>query len=79
VNRDEIMRALQRFKQPDSNTCSSGWTFETVDAELKEVDGTQINVAKPSALYRLKKGTVRLQDRTDAEALRERFNLKDEN
>ena len=29
--------------------------------------------------FRLKKGTVRVQDRLDAVALRERFNLKDEN
>jgi hypothetical protein len=54
-------------------------SFETIEAETKEVDGTQIRVATPSALYRLKKGTIRLQDRTDAAALRERFNLKDEN
>ena len=54
-------------------------SFETVEAETKEVDGIQIKVATPSALYRLKKGTVRLQDRTDAAALRERFNLKEEN
>ena len=54
-------------------------SFETVEAEVKEVDGTHIRVATPSALYRLKKGTVRLQDRTDAAALRERFDLKEEN
>ena len=53
-------------------------SFETVDAEIKEVEGTSVRVATPAALYRLKKGTVRLQDRADAAALRERFNLKDE-
>jgi len=53
-------------------------SVETIEAETKEVDGSQIKVATPAALYRLKKGTVRLQDRTDATALRERFNLKDE-
>ena len=53
-------------------------SFETVEAEIKEVDGTHIRVATPSALYRLKKDTVRLQDRTDAAVLRERFDLKDE-
>ncbi|HKY27268.1 MAG TPA: hypothetical protein VJM12_04900 [Pyrinomonadaceae bacterium] len=37
-----------------------------------------VRVATPAALYRLKKGTVRLQDHADAAALRERFNLKDE-
>jgi hypothetical protein len=53
-------------------------TFETVEAEVKEIDGTRVNVATPSALYKLKKGTVRLQDQADAAALRERFKLSDE-
>ena len=52
--------------------------FETVDAEIKDVDGTPVRVATPAALYRMKKGTLRLQDQADAAALRERFNLKDE-
>lgn len=53
-------------------------TFETVDAEIKEVQGTKVRVATPLALYQLKKGTIRAQDHVDAAALRERFNLKDE-
>ncbi|HZE88703.1 MAG TPA: nucleotidyl transferase AbiEii/AbiGii toxin family protein [Verrucomicrobiae bacterium] len=52
--------------------------FETVEAEIKEIAGTRVSVATPAALYRLKKGTVRPQDRVDAAALRERFSLKDE-
>ena len=54
-------------------------SFETVEAEIKEVQGTKVRVATPLALYQLKKGTVREQDHLDAAALRERFNLKDEN
>ena len=50
-------------------------SFETIDAEVKEVDGTPVRVATPAALYELKKGTVRSQDRADAAALRERFEL----
>jgi uncharacterized protein YdcH (DUF465 family) len=53
-------------------------SFETVDAEIKDIEGTRVTVATPAALYRLKKGTVRAKDREDATALRERFNLKDE-
>jgi len=53
-------------------------TFETIEAEVKEVDGTPVRVATPAALYRLKKGTVRSQDQVDAAALRERFSLKEE-
>ena len=53
-------------------------SFETIDAEVKEVNGIKIRVATPEALYRMKKGTVRPQDHVDAAALRERFSLKDE-
>lgn len=53
-------------------------SFETVEAEVKKVEGTPVKVATPAALYRMKKGTVRLQDQADAAVLRERFNLKDE-
>jgi hypothetical protein len=53
-------------------------SFETVDAEIRDIDGTPVRIATPAALYRMKKGTVRPQDRADAAALRERFNLKDD-
>lgn len=51
-------------------------SFETVEAEVKEVEGIRVRVATPAALYELKKGTVRPLDRQDAEALRRRFGLK---
>jgi acylphosphatase len=53
-------------------------SFETVAAETKEVEGIRVRVATPSALYRLKKDTVRALDRQDAEALRRRFDLEEE-
>ena len=53
-------------------------SFDTVEAEDKEVEGIRVRVATPAALYRLKKDTVRPLDRQDAAALRERFNLKDD-
>jgi hypothetical protein len=53
-------------------------SFETVESESKDIEGTRVNVATPAALYRLKKGTIRPKDHQDAAALRERFNLKDE-
>ena len=53
-------------------------SFETIEAEVKEEDGTQVRVATPAALYRMKKGTMRSQDHVDAAVLRERFKLKDE-
>jgi hypothetical protein len=53
-------------------------SFETVEVEVKEFEGIRVPVATPRALYRLKKGTVRSLDRQDAVALRDRFNLTDE-
>lgn len=50
-------------------------SFDTVESEIKEIDGIRVPVATPAALYRLKRGTVRPLDRQDAEALRRRFNL----
>lgn len=41
-------------------------SFETVEAEIKDIDGISVSIATPAALYRLKKGTVRLQDQADA-------------
>ena len=52
--------------------------FDTVEAEIKEVEGTKVSVATPRALYRLKKATVRPLDHQDAAALRERFDLSDD-
>jgi hypothetical protein len=53
-------------------------SFDTVRAEVKVIEGIRVHVATPAALYHLKKGTVRPLDRQDAAALRERFNLTDE-
>lgn len=53
-------------------------SFDTVQAEVRIIDGISVPVATPAALYRLKKNTVRAKDREDAAALRERFNLTDE-
>ena len=53
-------------------------TFDTVESEVKVVDGIRVRVATPTALYRLKRDTVRPLDRQDAAALRERFGLSEE-
>lgn len=51
-------------------------SFDTVEAETKEVAGVRIRVATPAALYRLKKDTARAKDREDAEAIRQHFGLE---
>jgi len=53
-------------------------SFDTTERQVKDIDGIQVTVATPAALYRLKRGTVRPLDRQDAEALRQRFDLREE-
>jgi hypothetical protein len=53
-------------------------SFDTIASEVKELEGTKVRVATPAALYRLKRGTVRPLDRQDATALRQRFNLDED-
>ena len=53
-------------------------SFDSVESELKEIDGVRVRVATPAALHRLKRGTVRAIDRQDAAALRERFGVVDD-
>jgi hypothetical protein len=54
------------------------FNFDTVESEVKDLDGIRVRVATPAALYQMKKGTVRPKDHQDAAALRERFKLTDE-
>ncbi len=56
----------------------SAASYETVESEVKEVQGVRVRVATPMALYLMKKDTVRPIDRQDAAVLRERFKLKEE-
>lgn len=53
-------------------------SFDSVESELKEIEGVRVRVATPAALHRLKRGTERAIDRQDAAALRERFDLIDD-
>lgn len=52
--------------------------YEELEAEDVVVEGVRARVATPRMLYRMKKDTVRSQDRMDAEAIRTRFGLKEE-
>lgn len=49
--------------------------YETIEWETLTLDGIPVRVATPGMLYRMKKGTVRPQDRLDAETLRREFGL----
>jgi hypothetical protein len=52
--------------------------YEEIDTDELVIDGVRIRVATPGMLYKMKRDTVRPQDRVDAEALRERFGLGEE-
>jgi hypothetical protein len=52
--------------------------FADLESETLEVEGICIRVATPRMLYRMKRNTVRPQDRLDAEMLRQRFGLEEE-
>jgi hypothetical protein len=50
--------------------------YETIEYEEIDLDGVRVRVATPTMLYRMKRDTVRPQDRLDAEVLRREFGLK---
>lgn len=54
------------------------YSFEDLESERVEFDGVEVSVATAKTLYRMKKATVRPQDRADAERLREHFDLEEE-
>ncbi len=51
--------------------------FESIEVESLVMDGVSIRVATPRMLFAMKHATLRLQDRADAEALRQKFGLED--
>jgi hypothetical protein len=52
--------------------------YDDIEAEERSIQGVRVAVATPRMLYRMKKDTIRLQDRADAERLKERFNLEED-
>lgn len=64
---DIVSRLGEAFRYPD------------VESEiLTTAEGTRISVATPRMLYRMKRDTVRPQDRLDAEMIREEFKLEED-
>lgn len=53
------------------------WCFDDLEKEERNVNGVRVHLATPRTLYRMKRNTVRAQDKVDAEALREKFQLED--
>jgi hypothetical protein len=57
-----------------------GSAFSFADLEIMRLPflDFEISVVSPRTLYRMKRDTVRLKDRADAELLRDRFRLEDD-
>jgi hypothetical protein len=49
--------------------------YEDLEGEWHDLEGTPVHVATPRTLYRMKRDTVREDDRRDAARLREHFDL----
>lgn len=55
------------------------FSYEDVESEfLTTSDGTRISVATPRMLYKMKRDTVRPQDKLDAAVIREAFRLEED-
>lgn len=52
--------------------------FSDIESARMPLEELTISVASPATLYRMKRGTVRLKDRADAEMIRRRFGLEEE-
>ena len=52
--------------------------YQDLEAVRLPLDEIAVSVASPATLHRMKRDTVRLKDKADAELLRQRFGLKDE-
>ena len=50
----------------------------SLEIERVPYEDLPVTAVTPRTLYRMKKDTVRLQDRADADLLRRRFNLEQE-
>ena len=51
------------------------FAFADLETERVSFDGATATVVTPRTLHRMKRDTVRLKDRADAEALRRRFDV----
>lgn len=52
--------------------------YDDIEVEVLDVEGVRVPCATARMVYRMKKDTVRPQDRADAERLREHFHFEEE-
>jgi hypothetical protein len=53
------------------------FAFDDLEVVRLPFEGLTVSVASPATLYRMKRDTVRLKDKADAELLKRRFNLSE--
>jgi hypothetical protein len=54
------------------------WRYEDLDVVRMPFEELTVSVASPLTLYRMKRATIRLKDRADAELLRQRFGFRED-
>ena len=54
------------------------FAYADLEATAHSYGDIEVKVATPQTLYRMKRDTVRLRDKADAQALREKFGLEEE-
>lgn len=52
--------------------------YEDLEVQRLPFEDLSISVASPASLYKMKRDTVRLKDRADAELLRDRFQIEED-
>jgi hypothetical protein len=62
---------------PIDNPSRLGEAFADLAATVYSYGDVEMRVATPETLYRMKRDTVRLRDKAEAQVLREKFGLKD--
>jgi hypothetical protein len=67
-----------RYSMDILSRLGDAFRYETIEGEDVILDGIRVRVATPRMLYRMKKDTVRPQDRLDAETIRRQFGLPEE-
>jgi hypothetical protein len=66
-----------RFHIDILSRLGDAFSFEDVECEERVVEGVPVLVATPRMLFRMKRDTVRPQDRADADRLRRHFKIED--
>lgn len=84
ITADDLLGAYPavQYTSPDGSLrldiltrLGAAFAFEDLDVVRVPFDGLTVSVVTPRTLYLMKRDTVRLKDRADAEALRQRFGL----